>query len=68
MTDPADPALADRMQDPAFARAYDVWLVVLTQQAAAIELARSGSGIHRPRRAQRRTRTTGENHTVPRTA
>lgn len=58
MTDSHDPALAGRLLDPEFARAYDLWLLVLTQQAAEIELTRRGVRLHRPsaKRGRRRER------------
>jgi hypothetical protein len=45
---PADAALAARMKNPSFARAYDVWLVVMTERAAEVELARTDPRRHRP--------------------
>lgn len=62
-----DPALATRMRDPAFARAYDVWLLVLTQRAAEIDLARSGLRHQRPRGSRARTQSRAK-RTIPRTA
>jgi hypothetical protein len=65
---PVDSALAIRMRDPAFAHAYDVWLLVLTQQAAEIDLARSGLQHQRPRGARARTESSQKKKTIPRTA
>lgn len=62
-----DSALATRMRDPAFARAYDVWLLVLTQQAAEIDLARSGLRHQRPRGSRARIKSNSK-HMIPRTA
>ncbi|HEV8572324.1 MAG TPA: hypothetical protein VGR49_04645 [Actinomycetota bacterium] len=64
---PADAPFAARMQNAAFARAYDIWLLVLTERAAEIELARRGLHSHRPRRSRARPKKTAR-HTVPRTA
>jgi hypothetical protein len=64
----ADDAFDARMHDPAFARAYDVWLMVLAQRAAEIELARSGLRPHRPRRSRVRPKTIPGQPVVPRTA
>jgi hypothetical protein len=64
---PVEPALATRMRDPAFARAYDVWLLVLTQQAAEIDLARNGLRHQRPRGSRARIQSSWK-HTIPRTA
>jgi hypothetical protein len=44
---PADEALAARMKNPTFARAYDVWLVVMIERAGEIELDRTDRR-HRP--------------------
>jgi hypothetical protein len=63
-----DPALAERLQDPEFARAYDLWLLVLTQQAAEIELTRRGARLHRPPRARARRRVSPARNTASRTA
>lgn len=52
----ADEAMVARMRDPAFARAYDVWLVELAQRAAEIELARTGLRPRRPRGSRARAR------------
>ena len=64
----ADEAFVARMRDPAYARAYDVWLMVLAERAAEIELARSGVRPHRPRRSRPRPRSTPGRPIVPRTA
>jgi hypothetical protein len=64
----ADEPFDARMRDPAFARAYDIWLMVLAQRAAEIELARSGLRPHRPRRSRARAKTKPGHPVVPRTA
>jgi hypothetical protein len=64
----ADEPFAARMRDPAFARAYDVWIMVLTQRAAEIELAKSGLRPHRPGRSRARPKTKPGRPVVPRTA
>jgi hypothetical protein len=64
---PADAAFTARMQNAAFARAYDVWLRVLTQRVAEVDLARSGQRPHRPRRSRVRPKRTTK-HTISRTA
>jgi hypothetical protein len=64
----ADDAFDARMRDPAFARAYDVWILVLAQRAAEIELARGGLRPHRPRRSRPRPKTIPGQPVVPRTA
>ena len=64
----ADEAFDARMRDPAYARAYDVWLMVLAQRAAEIELARRGLRPHRPRRSRARPKTNPGRPVVPRTA
>jgi hypothetical protein len=64
----ADEPFDARMRDPAFARAYDIWLMVLAQRAAEIELTRSGIRPHRPRRSRARPRTKPGQPVVPRTA
>jgi hypothetical protein len=61
VTDSHDPALAGRLLDPQFARAYDLWLLVLTQQAAEIELNRRGVRLHRPSSRGRRRAKQGQN-------
>lgn len=63
----ADGAWVARMQNPAFVRAYDIWLLVLTQQAAEVELARRGLRHQQPRRSPARPKTRPR-PTVPRTA
>lgn len=65
---PADAAFDARLRDPAYARAYDIWLMVLAQRAAEIELTRSGLRPHRPRRSRSRPRTKPGQPVVPRTA
>jgi hypothetical protein len=62
-----DGAFEARMQNVAFAHAYDVWLLVLTQRAAEIDLARDGMPPHRPRRSGVRLKRTTK-RTIPRTA
>lgn len=39
--DPGDGAMDERLQDPAYALAYDVWLVLLARRAALLELRRT---------------------------
>lgn len=53
----ADAAWVARMQNPAFVRAYDIWLLVLTQQAAEVELARRGLRHQPLRRSPARVKT-----------
>lgn len=39
---PEDQALSQPMADPAFARAFDLWLLLLVQEGAEIDLSRKG--------------------------